>query len=313
MRPLILGAAARYRPDQVSVFVSSLKKSRFEGATTLIIDRPNARLRDYLVQNGIEVISVDLAPDGMLEWMAKAARRLNRAHINLPSRMLKTGRAFVAKRLPSLYAVNLVSLLHDIARSRYIHYLRYLDRNPGRFTHILLTDVRDVAFQADPFEGAPARCLWLFRENARQRLGREPFNRSWIETLYGARELEQIGANYITCSGTTLGSTDLIVSYLEQMTVEVIRLTPKYFGLGLGGGDQAIHNRLYRTGHFPEAELKNNYEGPVATLHYETPDEFRFDDAGRLLNFDGSPVALLHQYDRHPILVEKVSAQVVAL
>jgi hypothetical protein len=284
--------------------VDSLKRSGFVGTTALLVDRSNLALRDYLTGHGIEVVLLDSPPRWMPDWIAR--RRFNGGRV----RFFHEAVARFARLLPALlrdfYAVHLAAAFHHISNSRYFYYLDFLQANAHRFSHVLLTDVRDVAFQSDPFEGVPAECLWFFQECTRHTLGSEPSNRFWIQTAYGTEGLERIQQNGILCSGTTVGSTGLVIKYLRRMTGEVIRLTPVI--RGAFGYDQAAQNWLYWTGLFPEAEIKQNFLGPVATLHLEPPGQFEFDGLGRLLNRDGKPAPVLHQYDRFPAVTQRLTA-----
>ncbi|MEI6349875.1 MAG: hypothetical protein WCP06_02070 [Verrucomicrobiota bacterium] len=304
IRPLILTAATGYRPEQLAPFLESLKRTGFEGTVAILVDRKNTVLSDYLEQNGIEIIPVDMLPRWMPRWIAE--RRYNGGRM----KWVRLAMAVFAKCLPPRwryrYVARIVAPFHHLVVCRHFYFLDYLRANGKRFSHVLFSDSRDVAFQANPFENIPDRFLWLFQENNRVKIRDEYSNRSWVVSAYGTAGLERIGSYGILCAGNSLGSVDLFTRYLQKMTDEMVRLTPII--AGNYGPDQAVHNYLYWTGRFPYAEVKQNFE-TVATLYLTDASEFRFDEAGRLLDQEGSPVPVLHQYDRHPALVAKVMAR----
>ena len=307
MSSLILGAATGYQPEQVAVFVESLRQTGFSGTLALFVNPANTALRDYLKRNEVEVVPVETPPRWMPGWLAE--RRFNHGRIGFLHRTLAGARRFVPGPLRASYDAHCVAPFHHIVNARYSLYRRYLLANARRFSHVLLSDVRDVAFQADPFKDLPPRCLWVFQEN-RDVCIRDDFpNSCWVKIAYGERGIEEFGHRGILCAGTTLGSTDLCLRYLEIMAAEMTRLLPLIAGEFM---DQAIHNCLVWTDRIPECEVKQNFSGPAANLHLEPLDRFRFDDAGRLLNSDGSPIAVLHQFDRHETLTEKVAGRLSA-
>ena len=170
-------------------------------------------------------------------------------------------------------------------------------------SHILITDVRDVVFQDNPFGGIVDECLLFFSENSKVSLGQQSINWNWLTNAYGLAAVESLAPFPILCSGTVLGSYKCILRYLSDMTDELARLSPKI--VGQFGFDQGALNYLYYSKSWPKAVVNASFYGPVATLALENPNEFNFDDDGRLLNNDGSIVPILHQYDRHEVLLTR--------
>src|SRR5262245_8089266 len=67
--------------------------------------------------------------------------------------------------------------------SRYFNYLEFLTRHADRYSHVMLSDLRDVVFQSDPF-ARPLPAELVFAQE-RCVLGRSPVNRQWVLELYG--------------------------------------------------------------------------------------------------------------------------------
>src|SRR4029079_15456105 len=86
---------------------------------------------------------------------------------------------------------------------RYGHYYDLLHRFAPDADQILLTDLRDVLFQADPF-AAPLSGLEVFLEDSSMRVGEDTHNRRWIRNLYGEDVVKRIGGCVVSCSGTVI-------------------------------------------------------------------------------------------------------------
>lgn len=185
---------------------------------------------------------------------------------------------------------------YGIQSLRYRHYLAYLETHP-EVSQVIISDLRDVVFQADPFQ-TPIEGLELYLEEPHVRTTVDDFNRWWLNDLYGARGLEVIGDEVISCSGVTAGSRDAMLLYLRTMASELDRHWPP-----LGPHDQAAHNWLLRTGQIDDNHVIVNGQGRVITAG-EMHGPWTFDGEGRLTVQGGATPAVVHQYDRHQELVK---------
>lgn len=183
---------------------------------------------------------------------------------------------------------------------RYFLYRDYLRAHPRDFSRILVTDVRDVLFQRDPFDFPWPDGLNAMLEDRRATVGSCPFNAHWVREHLGADALAAIADRPVSCSGTTVADREAMLGYLDLMTG---LLDPPTTGERMAGYDQGIHNHLIHTGRVAAA-LHDN-AGPVLTLA-QTLGEPRLDHAGRVLNEAGEPAHLVHQYDRKPDLFKRV-------
>ena len=171
----------------------------------------------------------------------------------------------------------------------------------------MLSDVRDVLFQGEPFKGMTDAPQRFFLKYHTVTIGTQPGNANWVRNAYGESALARIAAYRVSCSGVTFGTTAGMLAFLRAVTGELTRVTPQI--AGLDGYDQGVHNYLIWTGAFPAAELLENSRGPVLTMHGAPLEEFRRDDRGRLLDERGEIIPVLHQYDRHPALQKGLCAQ----
>ena len=175
---------------------------------------------------------------------------------------------------------------------RYIAFQPVLAADPtvGR---VFIVDVRDVLFQANPFDSLPPAPIVAFQED--EVIGACPINSEWIRLLYGPDRLAAIAGRPISCSGTTAGTRDGLLRYLDLMAKEVQAAGPKLIHAGC---DQGMHNHLLYGALSAAAVMVGNRMGTVQTLAHQ--QQFLFDRAGRMLNADGTVCPVLHQIDRHP-------------
>lgn len=194
---------------------------------------------------------------------------------------------------------------------RYFAYEHFLQRLPVPIDRVLLSDVRDVVFQRDPFTFAQEGALCGFMEASAATINRCHANTGWIAAAYGKAALDSVSHMPIVCSGTTIGTLDAVRAYLHAMTGEMSRINDDIPSLLFvtPGIDQGIHNYLIHTGRLDGVQLFPNETGPILTMNYVSPDAIRLDNDGLLLNETGSPYHVVHQYDRHPALAGKVLAR----
>lgn len=170
---------------------------------------------------------------------------------------------------------------------------------------ILLSDVRDVVFQADPFAPPPAR-LCFFQEAEPRTLAQHGANLRWIAALVGAGLARGIAERPCICSGTLLGPRAAMLRLIRQMLL--LMAIPRAAVPAAFGADQAAVNLVAHWGLAGEADILPNH-GRVATIGMTPPERLSLDAAGVIRNAEGSASAIVHQYDRHPALRAAVEAR----
>lgn len=179
---------------------------------------------------------------------------------------------------------------------------------------VLVTDVRDVLFQKDPFDGVLVDSLQLFAEHPYQttlhKLVKKPIRRCKHMKLNEP----------MLCSGTTVGTREAILTYLDVMHHELVEWASQEDCrlINREGGDQAVHNYIYYTGKLPsstnvipfrssgvvntvavwgkllEEQLRNRTD-----LKWENMSDYNVTDSqGYFLESDGSRSRTVHQFDR---------------
>lgn len=224
---------------------------------------------------------------------------------------------------------------------RYLVYLLFIEKFATEYDSILVSDVRDVFFQDDPFNSQPfgsrnfmnaTTSLLLFEEglndiHGKATLRNVKINFRWLTGVYGRKVSSKLSHNSVLCSGTTIGKKEALVTYLVSMLYEAkscLRRNPVKFlkhhhrmnHVCAGGADQGFHNYLFWNNLLPEASSVLNGVGPVYTLGiFENKPvrslRFEQDEDGVILSPSARglsrPVPIIHQWDRHKVLVAHVA------
>jgi hypothetical protein len=179
---------------------------------------------------------------------------------------------------------------------RFKHYLPILAAY-SQSRRVLITDVRDVAFQGDPFadgfgdEHAP---IALYCETPPGDLGSHGANPKWLNSLIGAPMAQTLATKPVVCGGSIVGQPAALRGLIQTMLW--LCAIQRSGGLQSIGADQAALNVVAHQG-LCSALAVPNYRR-VATIGYTIAPRVTQD--GQLANPDGSQSPILHQYDRHP-------------
>ena len=301
-----MGVAAGYTNNLIMPFLKSLRATSYAGKVCLFVggisDDAITELKtfadDVLVLDGIYGAEIEKHHlRDYVQWLAKVrvTRLVRRLYPTLFRAALRRARGDQRVKL----RLDLEQCLEGFQSLRYWHYRDYLDNHAPDADFVMLSDVRDVVFQNDPFGHTFDTDLEVFLEAPHLTLGDEPFNSRWIDDLYGPDAVRALKGFVISCSGTTMGTRSGIRRYLTQMIGQVTR-----HDWPLGSHDQGIHNYLLRQGRLDPVTIYENGAGPVLTMSIGT--DVSQDAAGCFLNQDGQPAPVVHQYDRHPKLAEQV-------
>jgi hypothetical protein len=173
--------------------------------------------------------------------------------------------------------------------SRYCSYLDFLCRHDDEYGNVMISDLRDVLFQTDPF-ATPLPTGLIFAQE-RCRLGDCPVNRSWLIQAYGEAMADNLRHCMVSCSGTTFGTVRGMQQYLALMINELVAGPIPI----VGGLDQGVHNYLVRM-----RPVRNAWCDPtdsiVATMAHMPDAAISIDQRGVLI--DGRLVPVIHQWDR---------------
>lgn len=175
------------------------------------------------------------------------------------------------------------------------------------YDRLMLTDVRDVVFQDDPFNFDDGGEVTSFWEHPRFTMATDANYRTWITQAFGQGFAQQHHHDRISCCAVTTGPVRKMAVYIaEFVKLLFANRTPEPFRFGL---DSAIHNRLIWEKKIPGMRMLENLSAPVVHLGGIKPEEIIRDQENRLINKDGSVIPLIHQYDRHEEIARQFGGQ----
>lgn len=282
---LVLGAVRGYDFERLRPFVVSLRRTSFAGDLVLLWNNLSPETLAELKNHGVKPVHFPyrgISPRNSWGrfWPVLA-----------PIVRLCNGSAMARKTL---------KFILPFQTGRFFAYRDFLAAHPDDYLNVLITDVRDVLFQADPFLGFKDG-LTVFEEDGMIQLADEKaLNAKWVEKLFGTECLAQIGRFPILCSGTVMGDTAAMLRYL----IEFERLLCRARSIRVPGSDQGCHNYLCRLVMEPCFQVSKNGEGSILTMVSTVKEgiDYKVSDVGQILNLNGLPIPVLHQYDRHPEL-----------
>ncbi|RDI98987.1 hypothetical protein DVT68_10865 [Dyella solisilvae] len=293
---LILGMASGYAAKDLRPFVQSLAMTGFRGRLVLFVySGQRTSIRD-MVNACAPALDLDLV---VIDGIRKYAKLWRSCFKRLFELMPAESFPGLKRRMLRFQGMPHVT--------RYFHYQDYLARHDG-YTHVLLSDVRDVVFQDDPFRDLGTG-LHVGMETDTLTIATEPFDRDWIMDAYGEAMLQRIGGCQISCSGVTLGDAASVKTYVAQILEEAMSFPFKKMKTRIY--DQAFHNKLLHCSQLGPTRLCQPLQSMIATVGCLTESQFSLSADGRLLNEDGQAAPIVHQYDRHPLLVHAFEARIL--
>jgi hypothetical protein len=301
---LILGMAAGYEPRLLEPFVFSLRRVGFRGHCRLYVRRYDVDAGEFLAANGIEVVPFDSMYERL--WHVGKGLRLPRRVVRIVEFIwLRLLQGFVTwpgspKERPGMVRLYRQAAPLFFTSLRYLMYYEHLATVPvGRYRRILLTDVRDVFFQRDPFDFPGL--TWgvsCFLEDDSMSIRQCSWTSDWIRYGYGKKALEEMRNLPIFCSATIMGDHEGLLAYLQAMIGEIAR-TAGWPGLHAFGADQGNHNYLLHRAPSFRYTAMHNGAAPVMHVNLRKRERLGFSPEGLLLNDDGSVVNVVHQWDQH--------------
>ena len=311
-RNLVLGMTWALEQEDLELFSRSLRRVLPDADVVLLAKDVSPDAQRLAAAERIELVPLTNCYFGLCKSAAQRNPQESRKRIRN-----WLGMKIVNGLMRAAYPFARIGYTHDECRelhreirklivhtysSRFVQYLDFLKNRAGQYDKVMLTDVRDVCFQTDPFPLIPDNQLWMFQEEGPHTLGTEWRNRRWVEATFGKKVLRQIADNRILCAGITIGSCANLVGYLEAMEPELLSRSPVYIP------DQAIHNAMAYLGRFAHLNpvIVKNGDGPVVTVGMMKEAQFNWDEQGRLVDAKKNPYAVIHQFDRHPALAAKL-------
>ncbi len=301
-RSLVLGAHTWLPARLVEPFARSLRTAGFRGRLVVFAGRCGEEEKKHLRALADEVVDIDPdypAPSASLLRLlgfVRSTRGLRRLYPAAFAAVATPGGEQASFRRWS----SLEYHLEGLQSLRYLHYRRYLEALEHEPDAVLLTDLRDVFFQRDPF-AEPVRVSSFISRTTR--------------SVSAGRPSTPAGSAASTAAPSLLGSRASASRAPAPWSAHARRCSttsrPWWTTSCAGGGrsgrtTRASTTRCCEEAASPDVTVVPNGSGRVLTLG-KMP-AYEVDPDGTVLNADGSVPAILHQWDRHASLVERIEA-----
>ena len=186
-------------------------------------------------------------------------------------------------------------------KGKYSSYIRFkmiedhLAEHRGEYDQVLMSDMRDVIIQGDPFKPYAEYDSYLAYSTESHRLAvGDKSNKAWVLRDHGAEALQQIKGKYVICAGLLLGTADAMEIAMHELN--------KYIGrdeFNNYGADQGTLNYLIYTNKMPvrnliDSDVSTGYICSIIWNNTEIVDD-------KILSVGGKTIpAAVHEYNRHP-------------
>lgn len=285
VKTLILGLLADLPLAQTKPFFLSLEKAGYRGDVCLIAGGLDAATQAFVRPRAFRVNLVPFRKPYLHPGWVRLAGGI---------------RIFLSRNRRRRFEDQLaLSCLHPHC-ARHFYYQSYLEACGAEYDRVMLTDIRDVLFQRDPFDFAPAAELGVFLEDRRWNIGACRHTGNQIRRAFGRAALRRLSGKRVVCAGITIGSTAAIREHLAGVT-NLLRGRVERRTI-----DQGVHNYLIHQHPSTKLTCFENFAGPVLSMARLDRDQLRFDRHDRILDAAGNIINTLHQYDRHPELAARL-------
>ncbi len=188
------------------------------------------------------------------------------------------------ENLPSRISIN---------NYRFILFLDFLIKNKEKYENILLTDIRDVIFQSDPFKKMNNDSIYFFLEGEGEEgtFGVSLQNHIWSVEANGLEFTESILDKMVSCAGVTAGNINNIIHYLNYMRTSLTAWDELKWGI-----DQGIHNGYIYKNEGTNIILSGNEKSLVCTLGL--CKDYRLNKMNEIITPSNDVYSVVHQYDR---------------
>lgn len=290
----IITAATGYKAADLQIFLWSVEKNCKDTLVFLIAYRRDRKIIEQLRSQYPFVRPVYISAVMRHKVFPTLNRNRIRPYYSYLTRYLsKTNYSSTHPILRSLGQLS-IQIIHE----RFFIALKILQAHRNSLSNVLLTDCRDVVIQGNPFELIDGKLVSGLEPGI---IRNEKYTTNWIRGIYGDNFLHKISDFPVVCAGVTIGTVQKVEDYLIKLCDEMWRHLPK-MAFETWGYDQGAHIYLIAEQQL-SLDLTTNDQGFIATVSLENPSNFFIDFAREQVKvFDKYP-AIIHQYDRHPDLL----------
>ncbi|QDV35255.1 hypothetical protein [Tautonia plasticadhaerens] len=289
-RDLILAYATGSRFEDFYRFIASARRCCPPGQVDVVVhvDALGGRFSRAAIELGVTLVPVE----NVWKW-TRGSTLLNRlvyANLELTRRLSRGGPAAHREAFSRMHRRLSADWIFPQA-GRWLALHRFLEVNSA-YRFVLGTDVRDVAFQANPFEGLALGVLHTF-EQAGIRYGEDNLDTRWYTNIYRQPPPPgRLAGRPALCCGTVLGEYPAFMELMDRWSPEIARFPRAAI-------EQAMFNEVVSRDLDPSRVVRHDLtSGPVLTLCGDHEGSWTIRDD--LVVASGRPVPVIHMYDRVP-------------
>jgi hypothetical protein len=290
MKDLIMGYATNSKFDDFYRFVASIRQhcSPDKVDVVVFINALGNEFAKVALEKNITLIPVE----NVWRWVtsSKILNLFYYAKMLGLKVLIRVSSGSDRTYLEEDYRNTIAHWVHPLA-GRWIAYHTFLNVNSS-YRMIMTSDVRDVVFQASPFDGLDSKMLHVFEQEGIYygQQYKENIDTKWFGTVYGKKILAEMLGKATLCAGVVLGGNSPMMQFLESMMLEVQRHPRKPL-------DQAMFNKVIHSQSPDNQVMRHNLKsGSVLTL---CGDHGRFWEIyADIVMVDARIVPVIHMYDR---------------
>lgn len=292
MKDLIMGYATNCKFDDFYRFVVSARQHCDRDRVDIVVFI-NA-LGDEFAKIAIEKNITLVAVENVWKWVtsSKLLNLLYHAKMVGMQALIKVSPASDRTYLAEDYRITVANWIHPIA-GRWMTYHTFLKVN-SCYRMVMTSDVRDVVFQASPFDDLDSSKLHVFEQTGIYygQPHKQNIDDEWFNNVYGKKAFEEMLGKSTLCAGTILGGNHLMMKLIELMVLEVQNHRRKII-------DQASFNKVINHQFSSNQIVRHNLKsGPVLTLCGDHEGNWEIRDDRVMV--DDRLVPVIHMYDRIP-------------
>lgn len=295
---IIIGSATGYDADLISSFVYSLEKANFDGILALIIYKE--QMTEFVnAFSDIKNFKIEFKVSTIGKFKSKS-KYSGVYKFKFVKNILKKIIGLTVNEENADSKIKALKITGYPHVSRFFEYKEIIESHSDA-SHVLLSDVRDVFFQSNPFKNL-GKGLLVGMENPDFTIGTEQYNQKWILDAYGEDFYNLAKDEQVSCSGVTIGDHESIRVYINKMIEEFCK--QPYQKMSERIYDQAMHNKLLITNNLADVTRCQPFESIIVTLGLYPIDQIAVNDQGFIINRNQEIIPIVHQHDRHPKLIQ---------
>jgi hypothetical protein len=212
---------------------------------------------------------------------------------------------------------------------QWVLYDQFISQNEvllsDKYDKVMFADVKDTAFQADPFFFLPHGSSFVFQEGSvvGTPISQSKWTAGRIQDCFGEKILASVEDKSVINSGVSIASFDKGRYYVHLMSSILIGesgLTERFPACEREGVDQGVHNVIVHLGLVPGMEAKSEVEFPLVNIHssevWNNPgmllENLQTHTYDRVLNsIHIQPLAVVHQYNSVASLSQELAEKFV--